>query len=132
MSSRPAWPIGWDSWETTNKQIKRTITKTERERTKGGREGQSTKEKERKEEKKRKFGKAQGKFLCVVYTLWEIKNAGKAEPRRMSPPSVKFKVWVSGICLLYVPLFLPLLLYLSLSVFIIHPIPSILNTVLHL
>jgi hypothetical protein len=115
----------------TNKQIKRT-TKTEGERTKGGREGQTTKEEERKEEKKRKFGKAQGKFLHVVCTLWDIKNAGKAEPRRMSTPSEMFKVWVSSICLLYVPLFLLRLLYLSLSVFIIHPTHSMLSTVLHL
>ena len=39
----------------TNKQIK-TKTKTEGERTKGGREGQTTKEEERKEEFLRTFG----------------------------------------------------------------------------
>lgn len=38
--------------------------------------------------------------MHVVCTFGGIKNAGKAEPRRMSTPSGMFKVW--GECYLFV------------------------------
>lgn len=80
VSSRPAWLTGWDSIGKQQTYKLQTTKAEGGERTKGERDGQSTKGEEVREEKKRRgrLGKHKGKNLCMLCApLGELRMLGR-------------------------------------------------------